>query len=708
MAGSIVVILVAWALLSAIGFVVLGRLPAHPRRLLLPAAPVVGAAALIVVLHYVNLVMGVRSGLWLVLLALVVMLVLNFRADRRWWALPRRGVALFLLAGVLGVVPASVALRPSALVGDSRVVQISNNNDAYYYVSVIDWVTGHRMRQGITFTHDPALGGSPMSVKPVEQHAAAHMRIGQELVQAFLNVVMHQPATSTWYPLTALWILILPAAALGFAVCLKMRPLSGLALGLAMSSSGLVLFQLVQQNSDSLLGIAMMTLAVGAFLSAIGRNPVVGRVFAALMVVALIGSYVEYAPVLAPGLLLGVVVRPRGEIGAALRRALQILGLTVLLSPFAWWNAGHSLLYLGGISRDSSKSPLLGVGMVRVLNRLTGATGISGGRHVSLLTVVLALLLGVGVAAVLLSRRRPAMLAFALVGGMFAYYLGVMKHRPYSQFRAVEIWLPLLLMVVAFGFDRLYERLRLTPWAASVGIRPALLVVTMLIPTLAWTGANLHSSTNLMSNKRAILARHVDSSFAQAAGWLEQVGGPQGADTTVFTPNFFDQLWIGEALKSRPRTAYPFLYISYEKYPSYWSGTLTRWVLIDNSVLTDIDPAMVVHRNKRFTLLDTSRGQGILACNSTESRVAGLFVLATPGAARHLTVSGYVVTPDGPAVLPSAPGPRPAADGPMLAEGLLRPTVTSLKLELPAGASTNFRMTDGTNAFVVRRISRAQ
>jgi hypothetical protein len=187
MVETLLVLVPAWLILAVLGWAVLGLLPSTQRNLLLPASPVVGIALMVAVLHYTTLLVSVRVGVWALLPVLAGLLAVNFAKDRHWWAVPRSALLLTLLAAALGAFPATVVLAPTAYTGDSAVVQGNNNNDAFFYVAVIDWLTNNSGIEAPIFKPLPDDGGAPPSYLPAGGQIGEHLRIGQELSQSALS-----------------------------------------------------------------------------------------------------------------------------------------------------------------------------------------------------------------------------------------------------------------------------------------------------------------------------------------------------------------------------------------------------------------------------------------------------------------------------------------------------------------------------------------
>lgn len=701
MLQTILIISAAWLILAVLGWLALGLLDSTRRAALLPAAPVVGLAVLICALHYTGLVMSVSGGMWLVGGAAVVVAALNFRRDRRWWVVPRTAWLWAAVAVIGGCVCGSIVLLPTARTGDSRVVQVTPNNDAFYYVSLVTWLEAHRATEVPHLAPTPGPLVDPPSDLTPAGHLGRHMRIGQELAEAGVTTVLGKRSVDTWYPLTALWLMLLPAAGFAAALALRMRAASGIALGVLTSVAALTVFQMGAQNSDSLLGITLAAPAIAAVVAAFGRTRSFPLPFAALLLAAWMGTYSEFAPLVVPALLVGVVLRRPAEIPQALRRAAVVLGAGVLIAPLAWANAVRSLLFIGGIGSEGMRSAFTGVSRWALVNRFTGAAPLTSGVSARAAGIVLALGLIAGVvAAVALSRRRAFMLVLALTGGGTAYYLVTIKHRPYSQQRTVELWLPLVLLVAVFGYDRLITWLR-GPKEAGVTVntsrrtaRVAGLLVACTL-ALAWVGVNISTDLKLPW-RSAATKRHVDTSFAQAAGWVRAVGGPGGKDVVVATGDFFDQLWITDALRTHRLVSYADLFISYQAYPRFWDGSPRHWLLVDRKVLVHAPPSAIVHSNARFRLLDLSRGPILAVCTADEFYRGNVVVLRSADAPTTVSLVGTVVKRR-----LGNRAARRAVDGTQLPPGTLTPRTRVITLDVP-GAGAYFQLNQTGLQFVQR------
>lgn len=628
----------AWLIFAALGWVALGLVRRERREALLPGAPVVGVAVLVCALHWTGLVMSVGAGLWVVLAGVVVVAVVNTVRDRRWWVVPRRALAWGLLALAAGVAPAAVLLQPAAITGDSRVVQVTTNNDAFYYVTVIDWLRENPAIDAPRIGTEPGPDVAPPSFLSAAGHINLHLRVGDELAQAAVSELTGRPPLVTWYPVTALWLVLLPAAGLLAARAFRLRAVTGVVAGVLVSIAALTVFQFAAQNSDSLLGIALCLPAVAACVAAVGRSRRFPRLLAGILFAAFVGSYCEYLPLVAPALIVAVLARHPSRIPAAVGNAAVVLGASLVAAPLAWANAVRSLLFLGGISSEGGGSAFSGVTGWGFLNRLIGATSMTGAQLPNGFGALLAAGVGAGcLAAVVLSHRRAFLLVLAGTGGAVVYYFSAVVHRPYSQQRAVEMWLPLLLFVACFGWDRLFSWSRRAPsraWRAATALTAAVAAAL----GMAWTAVNIRTDQQLPW--AAVRQRHVDATFTQAATWVRARGG---ANVLVLAGDFFDQQWITAALRDDRMVAYAELFVSYQARASYWNGRPRRWLLVDRRVMLDAPPSAVVAANARFRLVDMSRGAIVAVSAADEFYRGNYVVLRSADAATHVTLGGVVI-----------------------------------------------------------------
>jgi hypothetical protein len=469
---------------------------------------------------------------------------------------------------------------------------------------------------------EPATGGdnAVLADGPAVSALTFPLRVGQELVQAALNTVTGTDPVSTFTPWLGAWVLLIPGGAVAAASLLGSRRVVGLAAGVVVAGSAVLLQQVYNQNAGSVLGIALAPVVLACVVASLGRPPRVPLLLAGLMLAALVGTYTEYAPFVGP-VLVGATLLRRTDRLHAVQRAVGVVAVAVAVAPLAWLRAVQTLIGVRGGAADRLGSPFLDVGPLVVLNRLVGVGPTTGGLEPSVVGLGLGVLVVVGLLlALALGPRRGMWIGLLAVGLPFLVVLSV-QGLGYTQRRAIEIAFPLALFVAVLGWgsaidrvlgsSRIEERVQ----RLGAGLRRALpvaAVVVLCLPLLAWAAVNAWSSLHAW-NRDDLPARHVDGTFAEAEAWVRDVGGAHGADVSVLVPSFFEQQWLTMGLRDVGAVEYPAVRPDYFRAQSFWSGGVDRYWLVGEGVQVDADAGVVVESNARFRLLDLSRGDAVLA-----------------------------------------------------------------------------------------------
>ncbi|KQS58080.1 hypothetical protein ASG36_16220 [Geodermatophilus sp. Leaf369] len=643
MSQTVVLVGLAWGLLTIVGVVLLGVLTPDVRRKLLPAAPLLGASLLVVVLHTTGIFFSVRTGLVAVAALLVVLGGVAVRRGAVRGLADRRAVA-WLVAGVVVAIPVTaVALIPTAAVQDSRVVSPNQSNDGVWYVSVSSWLEDNSILDVPVIGAGPEVGDGVPADGPAVSALTFPMRVGQELVQASLNVVTGTSPIVTFTPWMTLWVFLVPGGCIAAASVLGLRRGVGLAAGIVLASSALVVQQLYNQNAASLLGISLVPLVLACVANAVERRGV-PLVLAGLMLSTLLGTYSEYTPFIAPALVAVTLLRRRG-LREATVRAFGVVAWAIVLAPLAWLRAYQTLTGVRGGATESLPGALLDAPIGVIVSRLVGVGPLGDALEPSSVAPVLAGLVVLGVLlAVVLGPHRGLWIGFVAAAVPFIAYLSV-TGVGYTQRRALEIAVPVLLFAAVAGWGaagtRLWARLngsgRPTPSEPrvardSVGQRTpvvetdtgggsrlprrigaAALIALAAVPVAVWAGVNTRSSAAALLTPAEMQARHVDTDFSDAVGWVQDVGGSAGEDVSVVVPSFFEQQWLALSLEPLPDVEYPSVRSDYFRTQSFWDGRVDRYWLVGGGVQVDADPGVVVYANDRFRLLDLSRGDAVMA-----------------------------------------------------------------------------------------------
>jgi hypothetical protein len=620
-------------LFTALGIAVIAWLPRPWCGHLLVGAPALGAAALVVALHLTSLVVDVRVGTVIVLVTAVASLVA--RSSRcHWWRQVGRSSWLLLVGALIaGAIPLIFVIQPFRAAG-ATVVQPAGNNDAFYYVSLTDWLLEH---SALTV---PVIGVDPPAYGNARYTLQQGLRLGEEMNEGAVATITGNDPIATWSTTTIMWLFFIPGACMAAFEVLRLNRGAGVLAGVLTAGSAVVAIQVLNQNSSAMLGILIAPLAIalwagyfarrgggqrepgGELTAAVAVGDAPAGVsstaserpplwLAVLVFDALVGSYTEYLPIVGVGLLLYLALRPPRQWLRTLVDALKFGALAVALGPLIWYDAERSLRATSTLGGDYG-SPFLGVPVRTWIARLTGASPYDARTGLTL-GVILAAWLIVGIVLAMLWSPARTILACVLLNFVVvALLLGSGYHYfPYAEYRAVGMGVSLLVLTSvagwAAGLQRLSRSARgrplLSPGLAAVAV-PAALFFVLNQQTLA---------------KQALVQdwspRTVTSDFNQGAAWAASVDGQGGSNVTALVPEFFTQLWAMYALRKSPQINFPFLYSDYAQVPplTYDDGRLRRYVLLGGDCFSQIDPTAVVGGNARFRYLDVSRGRVVLA-----------------------------------------------------------------------------------------------
>jgi hypothetical protein len=635
--------LVALAVLTVVGLVGLYFVGQRARQWLVPAAPAIGLAVTVCALHWISLVapMSIGAPVWIGVVAAVATWVGRRHA---WWR-PGRVAGLWLALGVVGgAIVGAAALGPSWVVRDARVVQATDNNDAIWFVSTAEWLVHHRAMDAPTLVTDRTRGPRSGSIavtagssdSPIFNSAEISIdtgsRLGESLVEAAASGLSRRSVMSLWYPLTATWLMLIPGAAIGAASVLRLRRGTGLVGGVLAAGAAISVSQVYSQHSAALAGMALALVCFAVIVELlVSEEPVMSAWFAGLVGVALVSTYSELAVVLAPALLIVALwemrrsaTRPR-----VLRRVLIMVAGAVVAAPLGVWNA---LVYAGHLNAKGGPvafpSAFANVPFGIVVNRYLGLTPLHGTRHLGVATVAVGALAVAGV--VLALWRSPLRVAWAAVLASWGWVLWSLSRNGdgYSQQRAVEFMVPLVVLVIVAGFDAVLPTRGSVPrpsppssrsgwpgwpgWSAGGRATPAAVPAVVAVVVLAVLAVNLRTATRSLE-RSTIRARHVTSSFAEPARWLDELDGGD-ASVSVVVGDFFEQNWLLYELRDHPDVGWPMLYPDYTYTDAHWTGELERYVLASRSGFLWAAPEVIVDSNDRFVLLDRQRGPfGVVA-----------------------------------------------------------------------------------------------
>jgi hypothetical protein len=501
-----------------------------------------------------------------------------------------------LAAGIACLV---LALLPAALVPDSTVLHVTSNHDAFFYVSATEWLHNEGIRTP-TLTLDQAPGSDAPFLGPAFSTMDSGLRLGENLVAA--AVPLPGDAEQNWLALTGVWCLLLALASGACARAAGLRPgYSGLVALLA-GSAALTTFQVFNQNSPSILGMAFALVLAAALPVALeeGRR---WAVAAGLLLAALFGTYTELGALLAPALV-ALVIGARRRWWQRVSRGALVVAVALVCAPLIWIRAWEALRLVAGAG--TAPGWLSGADPLTFLSKALGVAPFDGAPiPLSVLQLfAIAALLGymvVGTAASVLQPTRLLWPVFALT--LLVYGWRLMTADPpfgYTVSRMVMFTMPLLLAASAVGIGGLAIRAEAgnerRSWTSAVAVFTSAVVIVGVSTSLDYL---LHVRQDI---------RAVDSSYAEASSWISDLDNSEGSNTAVAAFDFVNQLWISEAGRGLQDVAYPVLDPSYFRINSHWDGEDNRYLLVDTSVMLVAPAPNVLRQNTRFALLDSEAG----------------------------------------------------------------------------------------------------
>lgn len=598
--------LAALAWLTSFGWAVLAPLRAAHRAALLPAAPVLGAALLAVVMSSTSWLVSARWGLVVTAVVAGGLVVVGIRRGRRPWRADRRAVLTAVVVTALGLGGAAVAMLPNLWVGDGRALSANGSHDIYYYVAETTYLVDHPVTPVPEAGAVPGAGASVPATNPMRAALTLPLRIGQSMVQAALTVGTGQESVDSVMVLMGLWVLLVAPSAFVAARLLRIGPPPAAVLAAVTSSSALLVHQHHQQNTDALLGVGLALLAVASCVAGVQRRIPLWP--AALVLAALVAVYTEYALFVAPAVIGGVLLRRHAHVPGSLRRSAVLLALAVVIAPTAWVRAVGVLRI--DRAADTATSPLADGGWALAISRSLGTAplaGIGGSRA----TFVLAVLVVLGwLLAVVLGRHRGLWFLLLAVGLGYVALVTV-QGRGYTQMRSASLLLPLLLLATVAGWSALLRVLRRSgPGGGRTRLRMQLagaLSIGLVASSGIWVLVNLRTAAGTL-DRAFVTSRHVDATYDDLTGWVDDLGRGDGSDLTVLVPDLFAQNWVAHALRDEPLTSYPALRPDYLGTTSYWAGELDPYLLVGPGAHLDAEDAAVIESNERFTMVDMTRG----------------------------------------------------------------------------------------------------
>src|SRR5436190_5103118 len=110
MRSTLLYLLEAWAVCTLVGLAVLAPLRQRFRDLWLPASPVLGAAFLVIGLHWTSIAWGTATGIWLMFGAAVALIMVGVVRGTRPWRVSRTALLAAAVTSLIGLGGALLAL----------------------------------------------------------------------------------------------------------------------------------------------------------------------------------------------------------------------------------------------------------------------------------------------------------------------------------------------------------------------------------------------------------------------------------------------------------------------------------------------------------------------------------------------------------------------------------------------------------------------
>lgn len=606
MIDIVLVTLGALLVLCLSGLCVLWLVPARSRGVLLPALPALGVVALAIPLCLAGAFVAVSTAVWWALACVLALGAIGLVWRRSWRLGSRRDVIALVNSGLLGVLYLLLVLTPLLVVGQATMIQTEFSYDGFYYVSVADWLTDHPATEAPHLGQAPGAGIDPPVFGPALETWRFNLRVGQESLVAALAVLLGRTPIEVQFILMGVWSFLIPGGTVVLARALGLRQAGGLVLGAALLLSYPFITQVLRPNADSVLGIALIPLALGVVIRIMrspGSRTAPPLWLAGAIIAAVIGIYTEYLPFLGAVLICITVFGAPRQTGRRLLLGLAIVGWSVVLGPLLWWRAGQSVLFLlshSTAAADSVSGLRIAVFFDPVRGMLGHLLALPGTRLLLAAAAVVAVIALAGlVAAIVSSATRPLALGSGLAVGLLA----VMSRTAddYVLSRARDIVLPLVVCVAVLGAEvlgrwlawKLSGRLprvvvATTGWTVIAGV-----LVLVAIPAVRFVAFASKSP------------RIVSADYARVTEWADDYS------LAVAAPVLFEQLWLTQALQDHGNTEYVSLrgdlgYRSNFDLRTFGDGAGTDAVIVGYGAHFT-DEAAVLDRTSEFTLVDPRR-----------------------------------------------------------------------------------------------------
>lgn len=620
MLGIILVATAQLVLVWTMGVCVLAFMSPARARGLLPAAPVIGAAYLVVAFGLVGFVLPARVATWIIVpatvLAAAIAMIRRRRAagsgkgmlpGRREWIASAAVLAIGAVAG-------AVAVLPSINARTALVIQPTASNDAFFYVEVTRWLLDNPLYHVPEIGLSPATGVDAPAFGPAYESLTSGLRVGQGYVRAAVSALTGLDPTAGFSPVLGVWVLLIPAGVWLVGRAFGMTGRAQLLLAAVLAFSYSLVNQVLNQNGDSLLGMSLFLATIGLMTTAMKPSAPDSppRWLAAVMLTGLAGTYTEFAPFAGAAVLCILLFRRRPEYPAALRGLGIVIGIALLIGPVIWFRAIKSLLFVGGLATtggagDSGLPHILVEFLGPYSSIWRGSDPANHGAASIAAVVFFAVALTVGVLLAGASRRTRGLALGALLGLVIAAVI-IVRSDTYIGGRSVAMVTPVVLTAAVMGWYALPSWFNRSEGRVGPALARALASAVCVGLVLVGVIASVRTITSIQPSVRVVTA-----DYAEIAQCVIGDAGAEGDEVSVATSTIFDQLWVADALAENPDVAYPNIrgdlgYRGNGALISFWDGELDPLFLVGPGAFVAGADASLVCSSGKFEVIDMSGG----------------------------------------------------------------------------------------------------
>ncbi|MCU1351417.1 MAG: hypothetical protein JWM05_626 [Acidimicrobiales bacterium] len=534
---------------------------------------------------------------------LAVFSALTWRRRRSKLGVARRDVAWLAAVVVVGLIAGAPLLAFIHRSGSTTAVQLTPNNDAYYFVAIPEWLKSHSATASPHLVPESPVSAGPAYGSVADRYGRFSLRIGTESLIAAISRVSSIDPVELWLSLTISFLVIVACAAFDIAWVVTRDSRWAIMVCAAVTLAAQTLGEAIDQHTPTLLALAVFLVLLSQIFRATreGSAPV-SALLTGVLAAGVTAVYGElYTLVLLPAAVLLVLSTVRGRVRP--QWLLRMAVISAVAGTYPW---------IRSLKAAFRSKPPVGLrsafarsnGWVTLADRLAFGSQRSVVRIGTSPRFALVVLAGfiaalvIGYFAILRTvDHRAWWVALAATTLLGWFVLGRHSVDGYSQQRFVEWSVPLIVAGAALGWVRVGQgdRTSTRPVRRQVAAGVALLALTL--PGLA-NLRNIHDDPG----------RRVDSTFREASSWLS-MRDPTGIHTIVWAHTFFENVWTPYMFRAHRRLSYLTMYRGYFDTDRFGPLGGRRWILLDRDALTSasIPPGALVATNTRFALVDSAQ-----------------------------------------------------------------------------------------------------